>query len=98
MAGGAKGTTAAMAGLLAQKSTMAPRNFKTQRMVKEYTEQLYIPAAKSYENFSRDGCGAATHLSQWKTQIRKDWPEVKISDVQIGNKDRSEERRVGKSV
>ena len=62
--------------------------FNTQRMVKEYTEQLYIPAAKSYENFSRDGCGAATHLSQWKTQIRKDWPEVKISDVQIGNKDR----------
>jgi starch phosphorylase len=62
--------------------------FNTQRMVKEYTEQLYIPAAKSYENFSRDGCGAATHLSQWKTQIRKDWPGVKISDVQIGNKDR----------
>src|SRR5437762_13882491 len=62
--------------------------FNTQRMVKEYTEQLYIPAAQSYENFSRDGCGAATHLSQWKTQIRKDWAEVKISDVQIGNKDR----------
>jgi starch phosphorylase len=62
--------------------------FNTQRMVKEYTEQLYVPAAKSYENFSRDGCGAATHLSQWKTQIRKDWPGVKISDVQIDNKDR----------
>src|SRR5216110_397477 len=62
--------------------------FNTQRMVKEYTEQLYIPAARSYENFSRDGCGAATHVSQWKTQIRKDWPAVKISDVQIGNKDR----------
>ena len=57
-------------------------------MVKEYTEQLYIPAAQSYENFSRDDCGAATNLSQWKTQIRKDWAAVKISDVQIGNKDR----------
>src|SRR3954452_22897700 len=62
--------------------------FNTQRMVKEYTEQLYIPAAKSYENFSRDGCGAATHLSQWKTQIRKDWPEVQVSAVQLGNRDR----------
>ena len=61
--------------------------FNTHRMVKEYTEQLYIPAAQAYENFSRDGCGAATQLSQWKTQIRKDWSEVKISDVQIGNKD-----------
>ena len=62
--------------------------FNTQRMVKEYTEQLYIPAAQAHENFSRDACGAATQLSQWKTQIRKDWSEVKISDVQAGNKDR----------
>jgi glycogen phosphorylase len=62
--------------------------FNTQRMVKEYTEQLYIPAAQAYENFSRDGCGAATQLSQWKTKIRKDWPQVQISDVQVANKDR----------
>src|SRR5436190_19406918 len=62
--------------------------FNTQRMVKEYTEQLYIPAAQAYENFSRDGCGAAKHLSQWKTQMRKDWAQVQVSDVQIANKDR----------
>jgi starch phosphorylase len=62
--------------------------FNTQRMVKEYTEQLYIPAAEAYENFSRDGCGAATQLSHWKTQIRKDWSQVQISDVQVANKDR----------
>ena len=62
--------------------------FNTQRMVKEYTERLYIPAARSYEDFSRDSCGAATELSQWKTQMRKDWPQVQISDIQVGNKDR----------
>jgi len=62
--------------------------FNTQRMVKEYTEQLYIPAAQAYQNFSRDGCGAAAQLSQWKTQMRKDWPQVQISDVQVTNKDR----------
>src|SRR5436190_9125102 len=62
--------------------------FNTQRMVKEYTEHLYVPAAQSYENFARDGCGPATQLSQWKTQIRKDWPQVQISDVQVVNKDR----------
>jgi starch phosphorylase len=57
-------------------------------MVKEYTERLYIPAARSYENFSHDGCGAATQLSQWKTRMRKDWPQVQISDVRVTNKDR----------
>src|SRR6266567_4550756 len=62
--------------------------FNTQRMVQEYTERLYIPAAKSHEDFSRDSGGAATQLSHWKTQMRKDWPQVQISDVQVGNKDR----------
>ncbi|HTG51702.1 MAG TPA: alpha-glucan family phosphorylase, partial [Candidatus Tectomicrobia bacterium] len=62
--------------------------FNTQRMVKEYTEQLYVPAAQAYENFSQDGCGVATQLSQWKTQMRKDWPQVQVSDVQVVNKDR----------
>src|SRR5437762_5396829 len=62
--------------------------FNTQRMVKEYTEQLYIPAARAHGNFSSDGCGAATQLSHWKAQMRKDWPQVQISDVQVANKDR----------
>src|SRR6201997_1549039 len=62
--------------------------FNTQRMVKEYTEQLYIPAARAHCNFSTDGCGAATQLSHWKAQMRKDWPQVQIPDVQVANKDR----------
>src|SRR6202035_1273975 len=60
--------------------------FNTQRMVKEYTEQLYIPAARAHANFSSDSCGAATQLSKWKAQMRKDWPQVQISDVQVANK------------
>jgi glycogen phosphorylase len=62
--------------------------FNTQRMLKEYTERLYITAARSHENFSCDGCASAAQLSQWKAQMRKNWPQVRISDVQVGNKDR----------
>ena len=62
--------------------------FNTHRMVKEYTERLYIPAAKSHEDFARDNCQPAAELSQWKTRIRKDWPKVRIYDVQVSNKDR----------
>jgi starch phosphorylase len=57
-------------------------------MVKEYTERLYIPAAKAYQEFGRDECAAATGLSKWKAQMRKDWPQVAILDVQVGNDDR----------
>ncbi len=62
--------------------------FNTHRMVKEYAERLYISAAKSHEDFSRDNSTAATHLSQWKTKMRKDWPQVRIHDVHVGNEDR----------
>lgn len=62
--------------------------FNTHRMVKEYAERLYIPAEKSHEDFSRDNCAEATQLSQWKAKMRKDWPQVRINDVQVGNQDR----------
>ena len=45
--------------------------FNTHRMVKEYTERLYTPAAKAHQEFARDDCAAATKLSQWKAQMRK---------------------------
>ena len=62
--------------------------FNTHRMVKEYTERLYISAARSHEDFARDGCNAATDLSQWKARMRKEWPQVRIQEVQVGNADR----------
>src|SRR5438874_1259674 len=62
--------------------------FNTHRMVKEYTERLYAPAAQAYREFSQNDCAAASDLSQWKTRIRKDWPQIRIDDVQVGNKDR----------
>src|SRR6476659_8897102 len=58
--------------------------FNTDRMVKEYTERLYTPAAKGHQEFGRDGCAAATGLSQWKAKMRKAWPQVTILDVQVG--------------
>jgi starch phosphorylase len=62
--------------------------FNTHRMVKEYTERLYIPAAQSHHDFARENCDAATQLSQWKSKMRKDWPQVRVHEVQVGNQDR----------
>src|SRR5436305_11604061 len=71
--------------------------FNTHRMVKEYTERLYAPAAKAHGEFARDECAAATRLSKWKAQMRKDWPRVSILDVQVGNDDR-QNIQVGESL
>lgn len=62
--------------------------FNTHRMVREYSERLYLPAAKAHMEFSRDNFRAASLLSEWKGQMRKDWPQVQILEVQVTNPDR----------
>jgi starch phosphorylase len=62
--------------------------FNTHRMVQEYTERLYTRAQSAFDEFIADNCRAASELSQWKAQMRNDWPQVQIYDVQIGNADR----------
>ena len=61
--------------------------FNTHRMVQEYTERIYVPAAHAHREFTKDHCAAATNLSQWKSRIRKDWSQVRIDEVQVGNAD-----------
>jgi starch phosphorylase len=44
--------------------------FNTQRMVRNTPNNSTFPA-RAYENFARDGCGAATQLSQWKRRCAR---------------------------
>jgi len=62
--------------------------FNTHRMVKEYAERLYIPSGGACQELARENWRAAIELSRWKSQMRKDWPQVQIYDVKIGNADR----------
>jgi starch phosphorylase len=62
--------------------------FNTHRMVTEYNERLYEPAADRHRELSEKNCAKATEISQWKARIRHDWPQVRISDVHLGSEDR----------
>ncbi len=59
--------------------------FNTHRMVSEYTERLYEPAAVAHAALSANGCKNAVALSKWKVNIRRDWPHVSVSDVVVRN-------------
>jgi starch phosphorylase len=62
--------------------------FNTHRMVKEYAERLYEPAAAAHNALSAGHCIAATELSQWKARMRQLWPQIRVDGVQIENADR----------
>ena len=61
--------------------------FNTHRMVKEYTERVYEPAAAASTALSANHCAKAIELAHWKDSIRKDWPQIRITDVNVINDD-----------
>ena len=63
--------------------------FNTHRMVKEYNERLYEPAAAKQSELSAGNNAKSAEVSKWKDSVRKDWPQVSIYDVVIASEDRT---------
>lgn len=57
--------------------------FNTHRMVSEYNERLYEPAAAAFTALSANHCASAVALSEWKATIRSQWPQIRIENYEI---------------
>ena len=66
--------------------------FNTNRMVQEYCERMYLPAAIQAAMLARDGYQAARQLAGWKRHVRQCWHEVRLLSVEA---DTSMELEVG---
>lgn len=62
--------------------------FNTQRMVQEYNELLYEPAAAAHAKLGRNNAAKAVEVSQWKNDMRRLWPQVQIKEVRVVNSER----------
>lgn len=54
------------------------------RMVRDYTETLYAPAARSHRELDDQ---AATELAQWKARVRGQWSHVSVGHVEAHGPD-----------
>ncbi|TDE00415.1 alpha-glucan family phosphorylase [Jiangella asiatica] len=61
-------------------TSLGPRVQAT-RMVREYVDQLYRPAAVSSRALNADFHGAAS-LADWKERVREAWPQVGVDHVE----------------
>jgi starch phosphorylase len=52
------------------------------RMVGEYVERLYVPAAESARRLSADGFAAAKELAGWRSAVLAAWPGVRVEHVE----------------
>jgi len=67
-------------------STLSP-SLSADRMVREYVERLYLPAAQAEEVVSAQGYTPARELAAWKQRVRDAWPSVHVTHVESGGVD-----------
>ncbi len=53
------------------------------RMVRDYTSELYEPAAASAVTMLGDNAARGKALAQWKRRVNETWPEVKVVDLDV---------------
>jgi starch phosphorylase len=56
--------------------------FSTNRMLWEYGERFYLPAAKQFARMTDNAMAAGRQLAQWKKFIQQHWREVRIEKVE----------------
>lgn len=67
-------------------ATLSPA-LSADRMVKEYVERLYLPAAHAERTISEDGYAPARALAAWKARVIDAWPGVHVAHVESGGWD-----------
>ncbi|TXN29743.1 alpha-glucan family phosphorylase [Lacisediminihabitans profunda] len=67
-------------------ATLSPE-LSADRMVREYVERLYLPAAAAARTISADAFAPARALAEWKTKVTAAWPRISVSHVESGGVD-----------
>ncbi len=67
-------------------STLSPE-LSADRMVREYVERLYVPAAHSERAVAADSYAGARDLAAWKARVIEAWPRVSVPHVESGGVD-----------
>jgi starch phosphorylase len=55
--------------------------YNTNRMVREYTEKMYLPAIDHYTTLTADNFKRAKKIAVWKENLRRQWQTIKIGGV-----------------
>ena len=56
--------------------------FNTNRMVAEYAERFYLPAASRYAKLTAKGAQKAKRLVEWRSRVWPEWKEVGVEQVE----------------
>lgn len=61
--------------------------FNTSRMVQEYTERCYAPAAERYAKLTSEDLKLAAGLAHYRRSLLNGWPQVRVENVEVQGAD-----------
>jgi starch phosphorylase len=64
---------------------LTPR-FSANRAVRDYTEQYYLPAAKSFNLRAANNSKKAVEIADWKVELNQKWQALRFIDLNIETK------------
>jgi starch phosphorylase len=65
---------------------LTPR-FSTNRAVREYTEQHYLPAAITYRERAADKGASGVQMVHWRSALEQTWAALSFGEVSVGTVD-----------
>jgi len=70
--------------IIRMKSSMQKLSpvFNTHRMLKEYTDNFYLPSKERYKKLNASNMQKAKELAHWKSKVNKYWHKVRIIGVE----------------
>jgi starch phosphorylase len=61
--------------------------FSTSRVIREYTEAHYLPAAAAYTQRAANNSQLGIDLAQWQQNIAQHWDSVRLGNLRIESRD-----------
>jgi len=56
--------------------------FNTNRMVREYAERFYLPAAQRHQHLTENEMARAKAIAHWKSHLREHWAAIRVDNVE----------------
>ncbi len=79
---GPDGIPAAWVARVRESMARLTPQFSTNRMLREYTEQYYLPGAGHYRDRCANNAALAAELEQWQRQLRDQWEGVRFGHLE----------------
>ncbi len=67
--------------------TLLTERFSSDRMVMEYVEQAYLPAARAFRRRTADGARLACELEEWLARLEDAWEDLRLGRVSARESD-----------